>query len=272
MSLTIFFGPMFSGKTTKHLEELTRFVDVSDKPCLLVNHTFDNRDFGVGDVSSHNSSFKGVSHKITTLKISHLRDVDISGYDIIGIDESQFFDDLYEIVKLWVSKDKNVVISGLISDAFMKPFGEIYKLIPCADKVVQVHSICKECLSEYTGILTPDILNSMKSPFTMRIAVGVNQIEVGFGIQLMVYPLFILLLPVDIGINFPTAYFPETEGEIIQLLGKNRFLALVMIPFVLGFAILFIIGLIIHFPFWKMKRGIVKEWKRLERSILHTKE
>jgi thymidine kinase len=179
MSLTIFFGPMFSGKTTKLLEELTRFVDVSDKPCLLINHSFDNREFGVGDVSSHNSSFKGVSHKITTLKNSHLRDVDVSEYDIIGIDEAQFFEDLYEIVKVWVSKEKNVVISGLISDAFMKPFGEMYKLIPCADKVVQVHSICKECLGEYTGILTPDILNSMKAPFTMRISGGNNQIEVG---------------------------------------------------------------------------------------------
>lgn len=29
-----------------------------------------------------------------------------------------------------------------------------------------------------------------------------NQLEIGYGIQLMVYPLFILLLPVDIGINF----------------------------------------------------------------------
>jgi hypothetical protein len=40
-----------------------------------------------------------------------------------------------------------------------------------------------------------------------------------------------------------------------------------MIPFVLAFAILFIIGLIIHFPFWKMKRGIVKEWMRLSKGI-----
>jgi thymidine kinase len=48
------------------------------------------------------------------------------------------------------------------------------------NKVTMVrHSICKECLGEYTGILTPDILNSMKAPFTMRISGGNNQIEVG---------------------------------------------------------------------------------------------
>ena len=179
MSLTIFFGPMFSGKTTQLLSELTRFVDVSDKPCILINHVFDNREFGIGDVSSHNSSFKGVSHKIQTYKTNDLHKIKVDEFDIIGIDEAQFFENLENIVDSWIQKGKNVVVSGLISDAFMKPFGEIFKLIPKADKVIQVHSICKECLNEYVGILTPDILNSMKAPFTMRIAGGCDQIEVG---------------------------------------------------------------------------------------------
>jgi thymidine kinase len=179
MSLTVFFGPMFSGKTTKLLEELTRYIDVTDEKCLLVNHSFDDRDFSIGDVSSHNSSFKGVSKKIDTLKVGKLNFVDISNYNIIGIDEAQFFEDLEETVKVWISCGKNVVVSGLISDAFMNPFGKIYRLIPSADKVVQVHSICKECLKDYKDILTPDILNSMKAPFTKRICGGENQIEVG---------------------------------------------------------------------------------------------
>jgi len=179
MSLTVFFGPMFSGKTTKLLEELTRYIDVTDEKCLLINHSFDDRDFSIGDVSSHNSSFKGVSKKIDTFKSGTLKLVNVSSYNIIGIDEAQFFSDLEETVKLWISSGKNVVVSGLISDAFMNPFGKLYNLIPCADKVVQVHSICKECLKDYKELLTPDILNSMKAPFTKRICGGENQIEVG---------------------------------------------------------------------------------------------
>jgi thymidine kinase len=179
MSLTVFFGPMFSGKTTKLLEELTRYIDVTDEKCLLINHSFDDRDFSVGDISSHNSSFKGVSKKIDTFKSGKLNSVDISRYNIIGIDEAQFFEDLEETVKMWISKGKNIALSGLISDAFMNPFGQIYRLIPCSDKVVQVHSICKECLKDYKELLTPDILNSMKAPFTKRICGGENQIEVG---------------------------------------------------------------------------------------------
>lgn len=179
MSLTVFFGPMFSGKTTKLLEELTRYIDVTDEKCLLINHSFDDRDFSIGDVSSHNSSFKGVSKKIDTIKSGTLKLVDVSRYNIVGIDEAQFFNDLEETVKNWVSSGKNIVVSGLISDAFMNPFGKLYCLIPCADKVVQVHSICKECLKDYKELLTPDTLNSMKAPFTKRICGGENQIEVG---------------------------------------------------------------------------------------------
>jgi hypothetical protein len=40
-----------------------------------------------------------------------------------------------------------------------------------------------------------------------------------------------------------------------------------MLPFIAVFVALFFIGLIIHFPFWKMKRGIVKEWMRLSKGI-----
>jgi thymidine kinase len=42
-SLTIIFGPMFSGKTTRLLQELTRFVDVTTEShsATLTNKTID---------------------------------------------------------------------------------------------------------------------------------------------------------------------------------------------------------------------------------------
>lgn len=43
--------------------------------------------------------------------------------------------------------------------------------------------------------------HSLRFVFFLLIQVLIlNQIEIGFGIQLMIYPLFILLLPVDIGV------------------------------------------------------------------------
>lgn len=170
-SLTVIFGPMFSGKTTRLIQELTRFVDVTleshNTKCLLINHIFDDRNSEVG-VSSHSSSFKGVSLNIDVVQSLNLSKVDVENYDVIGIDEGQFFEDLHT-VRQWVRKNKNVIISGLISDSFMKPFGQIYTLIPESDNVIQCHSICSECIKKCGRIVTPDLLSSMKAPFTFRI-------------------------------------------------------------------------------------------------------
>ncbi len=177
-SLTIIFGPMFSGKTTRMIQELTRFTDVTYTKCMLINHTFDDRNIDIG-ISSHSSSFKGLSSSIEVVKASKLENLDVSKYDVIGIDEGQFFDDL-EQVKEWIKLNKNIIISGLISDSFMKPFGKIYTLIPESDNVIQCHSICSECIKNCGKIVTPDLLSSMKAPFTFRLdSNSDNQVLVG---------------------------------------------------------------------------------------------
>jgi thymidine kinase len=180
-NLTIIFGPMFSGKTTKLVQELTRFVDVTSEShntkCLFINHSFDIRNPNIG-VSSHGSSFKGVSDLIDVLQIDELKKIKIEHYDVIGVDEGQFFSDL-EIVKSWVEKGKIVIVSGLISDSFMNPFGKIHTLIPFSDNVIQCHAICSECLKNHSKMITPDSLHSMKAPFTFRFDSSNSQIEVG---------------------------------------------------------------------------------------------
>ncbi len=180
-NLTIIFGPMFSGKTTKLVQELTRFIDVTSEShktkCLLINHTFDDRNLEIG-ISSHGSSFKGVSDLIEIQRVSDLKQVDASIYDVIGIDETQFFNDLSQIIE-WVNNGKVIIASGLITDAFMKPFGELYKMIPIADNVIQCHSICSECIKNHTRIITPDALSAMKAPFTFRMNASYNQIDIG---------------------------------------------------------------------------------------------
>jgi thymidine kinase len=180
-SLTVIFGPMFSGKTTRLIQELTRFVDVTKEShstkCLLINHTFDNRNPNIG-VSSHGSSFKGVSDLIDITQNQELLNIDYKNYDVIGIDEGQFFNDL-EVVYTWVNQGKNVIVSGLISDSFMKPFGKICTLIPFTDNVIQCHAICSECLNFHGKVITPDSLAAMKAAFTYRLENSSSQISIG---------------------------------------------------------------------------------------------
>lgn len=180
-SLTLIFGPMFSGKTTRLLQELTRFMDVTNEThemkCLLINHSFDDRNEKIG-VSSHSSNFKGISSLININRSDNLNTINTEDYDVIGIDEVQFFQDL-DKVKEWVNSGKNVIVSGLIADAFMNPFGKINTLIPFADNVIQCHAICAECIKNKDRIITPDILSGMKAPFTFRIDASIEQVSVG---------------------------------------------------------------------------------------------
>lgn len=180
-SLTVIFGPMFSGKTTRLLQELTRFMDVTNEEhktkCLLINHVFDDRNEKIG-ISSHGSGFSGVSSLIDIQKADDLSSLDVSEYHVIGIDECQFFKDL-SCVNTWVENNKIVIISGLISDAFMRPFGKIGELFHSADNVIQCHAICSECIKNKNTVITPDSILGMKAAFTFRIDSSVNQVEIG---------------------------------------------------------------------------------------------
>ena len=95
-SLHVFTGAMFSGKTTRLCTEISKYADISEYPPLMISHVIDNRD-DRSAVSSHSSQFKGLSHKVASIKVARLGNVDVSKYPVIGIDEAQFFPDLYEM-------------------------------------------------------------------------------------------------------------------------------------------------------------------------------
>lgn len=180
-SLTLIFGPMFSGKTTRLIQELTRFVDVTavshNTKCLFINHIFDDRNKDIG-ISSHGSSFKGISNLIDVVQCDNLEELNVIDYNVIGIDEAQFFKNLDNVYD-WVNSGKVVIVSGLISDSFMKPFGKIHSLVTFADNIIQCHAICSECIKNKTSIITPDVLSSMKASFTFRLDETKEQISVG---------------------------------------------------------------------------------------------
>jgi hypothetical protein len=64
-------------------------------------------------------------------------------------------DDLYEFVLKAVERDgKHVVVGGLDGDCFRKPFGQILQLIPLADRVTKLSSLCKGCGDGTIGLFT----------------------------------------------------------------------------------------------------------------------
>lgn len=186
--LFIYLGPMFSGKSSKLLQELSTYADIG-MTTLYINHADDDRSTqGDDKVSTHSSQYFGLSKRVDSRKVSSLSTIDPShptDYQVIGIDESQFFNDLVPTVTHWVQQEHKIVICvGLDGDAFMKPFGHLLELIPLADRVEKLNAKCHRCLENlrtlrehgksmaFVGPLCP-------APFTRRLTHETSQKVVG---------------------------------------------------------------------------------------------
>lgn len=147
MSLDLIVGPMFSGKTTELIRRLTKFASIGKK-CLYVNSALDTRENK--KFSSHNPTIGNIdkidSIKVRYLNISFINTV-CNNYDIIGIDESQLFDDTLThcIINLVDECNKHVIMSGLNGDFLRNKFGSIIDLIPYCDNIVKLSAYCSEC-------------------------------------------------------------------------------------------------------------------------------
>lgn len=184
--LKLYLGPMFSGKTTDLVRHLTLMVDIG-MSTLYITHSDDNRvetgaTNGVKDLSTHSSYGGALPSKIKSIKTSSLSNIGdmINDYQVIAIDECQFFSDLVENVLNWVNKrDKTVFCAALDGDAFRKPFGSTFTLIPHANEVKKLSARCQKCISEFKSLgIKVDHMNIL-APFTARIVEGKEQKLIG---------------------------------------------------------------------------------------------
>lgn len=130
--IEIILGCMFSGKSTEMMRRCSR-EEIIGKKVLYVNHEFDTRTGNF--VQTH------TQHRKDAIKLSKLNDLSDNTflqYDVIGIDEGQFFPDLLEFVLKCEKHNKTVIISGLDGDSNRKPFGQILDCIPLCNSVVKL--------------------------------------------------------------------------------------------------------------------------------------
>ncbi|KAG0487251.1 hypothetical protein HPP92_009346 [Vanilla planifolia] len=66
--------------------------------------------------------------------------------DVIGIDEAQFFEDLYDFCRIAADLDgKTVIVAGLDGDYLRRRFGAVLDIIPLADSLTKLTSRCELC-------------------------------------------------------------------------------------------------------------------------------
>lgn len=166
-NLTLYIGPMFSGKTSKLLHDLETYSSMNLK-VLYINSIIDTRS--ENKYSTHKKIYINDSN-IVFIKTDCLSSVNVKNFDIIGVDEAGFFDDLVENIIMWVEMfNKIVIVSGLDGDYKRNLFGHVLELIPYSDKVIKFTAFCTKCMRN--NILT-------EAPFTSRKCLNDKTVLVG---------------------------------------------------------------------------------------------
>ena len=147
--LELIIGPMFSGKSTELIREI-RLAKIINKKVLVIKPQIDNR-YSENEITTH--SFESEKCE-TTEKLENLNNI-VREYDLIVIDEGQFFPDLKKYVLIWVDEyNLHVIVGGLDGDFKREPIGQILELIPHADKCKKITSLCIICNDGTKAIFT----------------------------------------------------------------------------------------------------------------------
>lgn len=138
--IEVIVGCMFSGKSEELIRRIKRAI-IANQKAIVFKPKIDNR-YETDKVVSHN----GISIKAVVVNNANEIKGIAEDYDVIGIDEAQFFDNsLINIVEDLADKGKRVIIAGLDQDFRGEPFGIIPHLMAIADSVDKLHAICVVC-------------------------------------------------------------------------------------------------------------------------------
>lgn len=141
----VIVGPMFAGKTTALLRRVKSELNL-DRNVVIIKSSKDTR-YAVDSVVTHDGT-KFPCWALPDLS-SFKQKFGANAYDrldVIGIDEAQFFDDLYEFCCEVADLDgKILVVAGLDGDYMRRTFGSVLDVIPLADTVTKLTARCELC-------------------------------------------------------------------------------------------------------------------------------
>jgi thymidine kinase len=158
--IILIIGPMFSGKTSEALRQLSRY-EIAGLTTIAVKKSFDTR-YSLTEIVSHDRVTRREAEVVEGELLPKIESIES---DVIAIDEGQFFSDIAEAADLLASRGKIVIVSALDGDHKRRPFGNVYKLIPLAEIVIKLQAVCTLCGKD--------------APFTSKKVSGGDLIDVG---------------------------------------------------------------------------------------------
>ena len=136
--IEVICGSMFSGKTEELIRRLKR-AKIANQKIQIFKPSIDSRSDEY--IESHDKK------KIKSMTVKTAYDIFEIGkdFDVIGIDEVQFFDnDIISVCNSLANNGVRVIAAGLDMDYLGHPFGPMPNLMAIAEYVTKVHAICSE--------------------------------------------------------------------------------------------------------------------------------
>jgi thymidine kinase len=152
--IEVICGGMFSGKTEELIRRLRR-AKIAKLSVVIFKPQLDSR-FKKEHIVSHNKTEMESILIEDPTKILKLA----INCQVVGIDETQFFDNkIIEVCQKLVKDNKRIIIAGLDKDYQGKPFKPMPQLMAEADYLDKLRAICTRCGSpaSYSQRITQDL-------------------------------------------------------------------------------------------------------------------
>jgi thymidine kinase len=138
--LEVVCGPMFSGKSEELIRRLRR-AEIAGQRAIVVKPLIDDR-YDVTHVVSHSGAKLRAVTAASSAEVLRLAE----GYQVVGLDEVQFFDEgILDVVETLVDRGLRVVAAGLAQDFRGLPFGSMPTLLCVAEFVDKLQAVCHRC-------------------------------------------------------------------------------------------------------------------------------
>jgi len=151
--IEVICGSMFSGKTEELIRRLKR-AQIAKQKVEIFKPAIDNR-FDDELVTSHDQNQIRSTPVPAAANIPLL----VNDCDVVGIDETQFFDDeIVQVCNDLANRGIRVIVAGLDMDFKGNPFGPMPALMATAEYVTKVHAVCTKTgnLAQYSFRKSPD--------------------------------------------------------------------------------------------------------------------
>jgi thymidine kinase len=140
--LTVYFGPMYSGKTTALIDDMHR-CEIAGLRSVLFKPKIDDRGEGVEVVRSR----LNLCREAVPVSIENPAEILAKlpkNVDVVGIDEVQFMStEIVAVISDLIKGGKiRVSVAGLPTDFRGEPFGAMPILMAKADRLVQSTAVC----------------------------------------------------------------------------------------------------------------------------------